>query len=197
MKYLKIRLCAPLMYFASTSHKSYRTVFPTESHPVISTLAGMLCAALGWSRNNPDAIQLRRSLRAYYAHTSELQGEYHGVYTLMDDQTMTPLRLAIFAPNGAFAANGNKDANGFPCVDGTQDYSRRGITKAVEYIEDGDFTVFLEGDEETLLKWHQAFRDPYYMVSIGKNSCFPTKRIVDPHPGILTKEELPACILPC
>ena len=197
MKYLKIRLCAPLMYFTSQTHKAYRTVFPTETHPALSTLAGMLCAALGYSRDNPEAIHIRQSLRAYYAHTEEINGEYKGVYTLMDDQTMTPLRLSIFAPNGAFAAPGNKDANGFPCVDGSQDYTRRGITKQVEFIEDGDFTVYLEGPEETLMQWYNAFRDPYYMVAIGKNSCVPSKRIVENEPVILTKEELPTCILPC
>ena len=196
MKYLQIRLRAPLQYFANADYKPQRNHFPTAIHPMISTLSGMISAALGYDRGDERGVQLRQSLVAYYAHTNEINGVYQGVYTRIDDQTMTPQRLSIFAPGGMFAV-GDKDAQGFYRVSGAQDYSRQGVLKTVEYVEDADFTVYLEGVDEDLMAWYNAFRNPEYMIYIGRRNCMLTIPIVGKTPIILTREELPTCILPC
>lgn len=196
MKYLQIRLCAPLQYFSHPEYNATRNHFPTESHPTIRVLCGMISAALGYDRDDNRNALLRQSLSAYYMHTKEIEGAFQGVYTYIDDQTIKPQRLSIFSPGGMFAA-GDKDAQGFLRVNGTQDYGREGILKTVEYVEDADFTVYLGGTDEELATWYKALRNPEYMVYIGRRNCIPTIPIVGKEPIILTREELPECILPC
>jgi CRISPR system Cascade subunit CasD len=144
---LRLWLGGPLQSWGTASRFEVRS---TELAPSKSGVIGLLCAALGRSRDRPvdDLAALRFGV--CIERPGSVLRDYHTVGTGTGRLT---------------AASGNK---------------REGIVTERYYLEDAAFVVGLEGEDEGFAReLLAAVRAPRWLLGLGRRSCPPAGPMVD------------------
>lgn len=152
MATLLLRLCAPMQAWGTQSHFTHRE---TGREPSKSGVIGLLCAALGISRNDNDRLlelsQLRMGVRV----------DQEGVIR-RDYQTA--------GMGGIYKVSGG--------------VKKSLVTSDRFYLADAKFLVGLEGDTQWLDTIHQAVQTPKWFLFLGRKTFIPAERVWLPE-GVL------------
>lgn len=167
MNFLKLHLESTQQYFSAPYDTAQKETFPTETAPTVNALVGMIGRAMGLQRGAREMDIMKERMMFKYINTRYnhpvVKSEFR-VTSLMGDERLVKM-------------------------DGTTD--DRGQVKNIEFVQDAAYDVYIGGDQDELLRIHQAFAHPYWPVYIGRAQCVPTKVIVGPNPEILSEEDLP------
>ena len=151
MSTLLLRLAAPLQSWGSESKFERRT---TGREPTKSGVIGMLAAALGRRRNDSidDLTMLKFGVRV--DKPGKIIVDFHTARSL---KKITPgVNLSdLYTP---------------------KNIERTYVTKRY-YLEDAEFLIGLEGDNECLKVLCAAVNAPFFPLFLGRRSCPPTGRI--------------------
>ena len=171
MRYLKLHLKAPFMYFASDSRRVHACQgephYSTTLHPTYDTVAGILAAALGMESRFANKNSVIRGLDIKY-ETVKAGREF------IDFQTVHPFV--------AFRTLDNK----------VKGRGANTMIKHVHYLSDAEFYVYVGADDDRLDKFETALKNPKYDLYIGKRCCFPSAPIIG---SIVNSEDLPKEVL--
>lgn len=159
-KVLVMYLDAPLQAWGASSRYQIRD---TEAFPTKSGVIGMLAAALGIDKEDPEEeIQIvelsklrfgaRRLVRDTRTDSHRLT-DFHTVGGGYDSSRNSPDRLFI-----------TRKASGSP--------SGTVITRRT-YLTDAKFLVGLEGDPDILERCANAVRNPKWGIWFGRKACLP------------------------
>jgi CRISPR system Cascade subunit CasD len=153
-----MRLAGPMQSWGTRSRFINRD---TGLEPSKSGVVGMLCAALGWSRD---------------ADTFEIAGEKHTL-----EKFARKLVMAVRVDREGRLMRDYHTAQNLP-----EDYSKRrawrikGKEKTIEtvlserfYLADADFLVALEGDPVFLMRLDDALRRPVWPLFLGRKAFVP------------------------
>ncbi|MCC7366300.1 MAG: type I-E CRISPR-associated protein Cas5/CasD [Dehalococcoidia bacterium] len=152
MSTLLLRLCGPMQAWGTRSRFTERD---TELEPSKSGVAGLLCAAIGRTRDLPvdDIAALKMGVRV--DHEGTMARDYH---------------TAGGGGSGVVRASG-----------GT---SRDAVLSNRYYLADADFLVGLEGNRGFLEELDAALRVPEWQLSLGRKSFVPALPVYLPGGGI-------------
>jgi len=142
---LLLRLSGPLQAWGTDSRFAVRN---TGREPSKSGVVGLLCAALGRTRDKPvdDLARLRMGVRA--DQEGVILRDYH-----------------VAGMGGYYKANGDIERDNV--IPGNR-----------YYLMDARFLVGLEGDDLALLTGlHTALRDPVWPLYLGRKACVPGQPI--------------------
>jgi len=148
--FLALRLEGPLQSWGFDSQYNRRN---TGLMPTKSAIAGMCCAALGYSRGSDKErtflIRFRAAKMTAIAIPRDIQGRKIPVRRLQDYHTVMNTKTA----NG-----GTKNCH---------------ITHRC-YLADASFGIVLEGDRGLLEEAANALSDPVWGIWLGRKACLPT-----------------------
>jgi len=142
--YLVLRLSGPLQSWGFDSEHNQRktALFPTKS-----AIAGMCCAALGFSRGSAEESGFLEQFRNVRMTAVDLAGNRTG--RLQDFHTV----------QATMTADGKtKDCH---------------ITHRA-YLTDAEFAVILEGENPLMERIGAALADPVWGLWLGRKSCIPS-----------------------
>lgn len=182
MSYLKLHLKAIRMYFALPDCEPYSSDYRSASHPTQSAIAGLVGCAMGFARNSAESIKLRDTLNVYY-HTLK-----PGLCIYKEIQTIRPLAIKTYAVHGKRGNNFETVGNGVPIEE-------TNVCKTIDYLENAEFDVYIEGSEQELRQYHAALRNPRWITYAGKANCWFDEPLVPKE--CIIEEELPSCMQPC
>lgn len=172
--FLSLQLQGPLQSWGFDSQYNRRN---TGLMPTKSAIAGMCCAALGYSRGSEKekeflenfgkvrmtAIAIARQNRKKELPVRRLQ-DYHTVGGGYD-------------PN-----NPNERHNITVSADDGKPRQKNGQALAVlthrQYLTDASFGVILEGDATLLADIASALADPKWGIWLGRKACIPTAPVI-------------------
>ncbi len=145
MKLIKFTLSAPLQSWGEDARWDQRT---TAAMPAKSAVIGLLGCCLGIPRGDEKLNQLNDQLMIAVRadRPGRVMTDYHTVQ----------------GTGGVFL-----NAEGKPRSGGDT------IITPKQYLQDARFTVFLWGNEETLVSCFQAMEHPKWAVYLGRKSCVP------------------------
>ena len=170
MRYLKFTLSGILQSYG-TSEPDSITYRNTSRMPETSAVTGLIACALGIRKDDARYGALEDALIIKNAKKEKVNSY------LIDDQ--------ILSPRAFGKARGNAFFQG---VNGAS--SKPQVQTQKEYIEDGNFTVYIgSDDEELLLTIHNAMRHPVWAYYLGRACCTPSQPIVEKEFVIKTEEE--------
>ncbi len=152
MPTLLIRLCGPMQSWGTRSRFSERD---TELEPSKSGVVGILCAALGRSRDEDvsDLAALRMGVRV--DHEGVMANDYH----------------TAGGVEGVARAGGG--------------ISRNAVLSNRYYLSDADFLVGLESPDRPFFETLEAaLRSPTWQLSLGRKSFLPSVPLHLPGGGI-------------
>jgi CRISPR system Cascade subunit CasD len=152
MAILYIRLAGPMQSWGTQSRFTHRD---TGLEPSKSGVIGLLCAALGKSRDESGSSDLPR--------LSELAGLKMGVRV---DRQGTMER--DYHTAGGIHRKDNR--YGVPTADGK---SGRTVTSERFYLADAVFLVALQGDEDLLHRVNEALKSPVWQLYLGRKAFLP------------------------
>ena len=150
MKLLLLRLEGPMQSWGENA--KWDAIRDTATMPTKSGIIGLLACCLGLSRDDPDIMNLSRSLNISVRadRAGEIRFDYHTV------QGMPVINTA----------DGGKRKKG------------SGIVTSRAYLEDASFFVVITGDTETLEKCAEALNNPVWPPYLGRKSCVPVLPIL-------------------
>lgn len=160
MSTLLLRLAGPMQSWGT---RSRFTVRDTEKDPSKSGVIGLVCAAMGISRDDTEMIQQFAELRM------SVREDREGIVA-RDFQT---------AGGGSWP--GGKKYGVIKSDGGTPDT----IISHRYYLADADFLVALEGKKDLLQKIHKYLKNPVWPLYLGRKSYIPGKPIYIPD-GLFT-----------
>ena len=164
---LKIRLAAPMMYFAKHDMTSMNGRWSeTESVPTKRAIVGLIGGAMGIPRYNPMLSELLETLDVKYS-------VIRPGYIIQDFQTVRP-----------------QSGQRFQTVDGRKKDKDFGLIKYVWYVTDAEFWVYVGADENTLREIYDALTCPVYAPYIGKRTCVPWGQLFEDEFQVYTLEEI-------
>ncbi|MQF69056.1 type I-E CRISPR-associated protein Cas5/CasD [SAR202 cluster bacterium AD-804-J14_MRT_500m] len=155
---LLMRLSGPMQSWGTRSRFDSRD---TELEPSKSGVIGLLCAALGRSKENPvdDLAELVMGVRV----------DYEGVVSV-DFHTAGKGLDNIANQIGVYSSSGGN--------------TRRMVVSRRYYLSDADFLVGIEHQDPTLLKQLEtALRAPTWQIYLGRKSFVPSIPPSFPDPG--------------
>ncbi|MCU0848438.1 MAG: type I-E CRISPR-associated protein Cas5/CasD [Spirochaetes bacterium] len=149
--YLALRLEGPMQSWGYDSQFNRRN---TGLMPTKSAVAGMCCAALGYSRGSDDEkafLEKFLSLKMLAISIPRIEGKrVFEVRRLIDYHTV----------EGTIKASGASNPNA--------------VITYRQYLNDAAFGVILSGDKHLLDNAAQALKDPAWGIWLGRKSCIPT-----------------------
>lgn len=151
MKYMRFTLAAPLQSWGEAAPWDYKE---TEALPTKSAIVGMISAALGYRYGDPNIQKLADSIQI------AIRVDRPG-YVMEDFQVV----------------RSNKDY--MVSADGEMRDSEPRVVTHKQYLQDARFVVFVQGDEKTLQKIHNALRKPVFLTYLGRKCC-PTSEPILP-----------------
>lgn len=159
---LFLRMEGPLQAWGG--HESKFVIRRTMDAPTKSGVIGMLCAALGVSRNDAPAQWLPRLAELHMAARIDRPGvrwwDYHTVG----------------------AGIGVLTAKGIVKITQTTKKIETLITRR-EYLCDASFLVALRGEPDLIGELASAMRDPVWLPYLGRKCCPPSRPILETAPG--------------
>ena len=167
MRYLKIRLAAPMMYFAKHNMTSMNGNWSdTESVPTKRAIVGLIGGAMGIPRNSPMLSEWFETLDVKYA-------VIRPGYVMQDFQTVRP-----------------QAGQRFQTVEGKEKAASFGMIKYVWYVTDAEFWVYVGADESKLQEIYDALSCPVYAPYIGKRTCVPWGQLFEDEFRVYAPEEI-------
>ena len=163
MNYIKLCFSGVLQYYCSTDATTIKSTYNSSRVPTKTSVIGLIASAFGYERGSSKSADLFNSLDVKY--------EILNAPTVMwDFQTVKPLKsqqnyMNKQSSTGKFITYNNKPAD-------------RNIIKNIEYLQDGEFNVYVGGSDELLKSIYEAIKNPQYALFFGKRSCVPNKPIV-------------------
>lgn len=159
---LALLLDAPMQSWGHTSRFDRRT---TALHPTRSGILGLIAAAMGIDKHDPDEAEQLRRLIPLRVTTLTLvrrdqRGESLPIRRLEDYHTVTGIRRA--------SGKVDEDAT-------VQTYRH--------YLLDARFGVLVEGPAALLEEIASALRDPKWGLWFGRKSCLPASPVLAAGPG--------------
>ena len=168
MAYLKLILKSEMMSFGLPNY--WLNEKNTNYTPTKSAIIGMIGAALGIQRGDSELEELSHSLTIYLNKKTN-----QSVSILTDFQTERPekdITMREFIQN-SFKMPTNKRT---PTADGKKKDMPLPLTNK-EYIQNGYFELFVEGNQNLLTEINHAFDFPIYPLYFGRRNCLPTMKI--------------------
>ena len=155
MACLKLEIKGALQAYGNESYFGFR---PTELYPTKSAVAGMICAAMGISREKKQEIN-----KVFTSFTLRVEKLAKPPKIYHDFQRVEPAENRLYHEEKKMPTfNGGTNAN-----------SVRIIRK--DYIMDQSYTLYIEGNEDFILKVKEAFDNPWYPIYLGRKNCIPSK----------------------
>ena len=153
-RFLALRLEGPLQSWGFDSQYSRRN---TGLLPTKSAIAGMCCAALGYSRGcNEEGFFLAQFSKL---HMTAIAIPHEGIRKALPVRRLQDYHTV---QNTRTAKGDLKDCH---------------ITHR-QYLTDAAFGVILEGDNDFLSKIVQALADPKWGIWLGRKTCIPTAPVL-------------------
>lgn len=154
--FLALKLEGPLQAWGHSSKFENRNtgLFPTKS-----AIAGICCAAFGFSRGSDEE-------KKFLERFNQLK--------------MTAIRLAKPDPRWKDARLDIRILEDFHTVKDTLTANRKDTKTAITYryyLNDASFGVLLKGQESFLKEIEKALIDPRWVLFLGRKSCVPTAPI--------------------
>lgn len=156
--FLVLHLSGPLQSWGFDSRYTQRNtgLFPTKS-----AVAGMICAALGYSRGSQDEKEFLDQMRTC---------------------TLTTLSLVKYAGSEEKRWKiPTRRIEDFHTVLGTKSADGKNKKDAVltqrQYLCDAEFLALLEGPRELVTSIGEALKDPVWGLWLGRKSCIPSKPV--------------------
>ena len=165
MNYIKLCFSGVLQYYCSADTSTIKSTYNSSLVPTKASVIGLIASAFGYERGSSKSADLFNSVDVKY--------ETLNAPTVMwDFQTIKPLKSQQNYMNkqtaktrGKFITYENKPVD-------------RNIVKHIEYLQDGEFNVYVGGSDEVLKAIYEAIKNPQYALFFGKRSCVPNKPIV-------------------
>jgi len=172
--FLALRLEGPLQSWGFDSQYNRRN---TGLIPTKSAIAGICCAALGWSRGSSEEKKFLESFREVRmtAIAIPLEGAKHKlpVRRLPDYHTVG----GGYDPN-----NANERGSITVSAEDGKPRAKNGQSLAVlthrQYLTDATFGVLLEGDNAFLTEIAGGLADPVWGIWLGRKTCIPTAPVL-------------------
>lgn len=164
MNYIKICLSGVLQYFCNTSSTSLKKTYTTSMTPTKTSIVGLISSALGYDRDSDDVKVLSDRITVKYETIQEPT-------ILSDFQTVRPLKSQQYCMSKEYRKHSS-------FVNYAGKSKNEAIIKSIQYLQDGEFEVYVGGSDELLKDIYDALRNPTYALFIGKRSCIPNKPFV-------------------
>jgi len=152
MAVVYMRLAGPMQSWGTQSRFTHRD---TGLEPSKSGVIGLLCAALGKSRDESESSDLPR-LSVLAALKMGVRVDRQG--TIERDY------------HTAGGTHRKDDKYGVPTSDGKQ---RRAVTSERFYLADAVFLVALQGDKDLLQRVDDALKSPVWQIYLGRKAFLP------------------------
>lgn len=168
--YLTLRLEAPLQSWGFDSQYNRRD---TGLMPTKSAIAGMCCAAFGWSRGSKEERDFLVSFREIRMTTIAIPR--NGV-----KKDLPVRRLQDYhTVGGGYDPNAPDERRSITVsAEDGKPRTKNGQALAVltrrRYLTDAAFGVLLEGDTAFLSEVAKALADPKWGIWLGRKTCIPT-----------------------
>jgi len=172
--FLALRLVGPLQSWGFDSQYNRRN---TGLMPTKSAIAGMCCAALGWSRGSTEEQEFLVSFGE--VRMTAISIPRNGV-----KKELPVRRLQDYHTVGGGYDPNNPNERGSITVSAESGTPRakNGQSLAVlthrQYLTDAAFGVLLEGDKVLLSEIASALADPVWGIWLGRKSCIPSAPIL-------------------
>lgn len=189
MKYLALRLDGPLQSWGFDSQYNRRN---TALYPTKSAIAGMFCAALGYTRGSCEesdflkefndshmiCISIPRKLDNNYNLNVRRMNDYHTV-------------------GGGYNPNHPDERNSITIsAESGKPRAKNGQALAVltnrHYLTDASFGVLLQGETNFISKLASAIKDPVWGIWLGRKNCIPSAPVFA---GLEENKENALCLL--
>jgi CRISPR system Cascade subunit CasD len=154
---LVLRLDGPLQAWGTGSKWRIRH---TNTEPSFSGVVGLLCAALGWTRDHP--------LKAFHGLRMAVRADREG-QVIHDYHTVG----AAGRPPVAERFQGSMTAGGKIKITATTGEIETLVSERY-YLADAVFTVALSGPRDFLEECRAALLDPKFPLYLGRKSCPPS-----------------------
>lgn len=170
LSYLALRLEGPLQSWGFDSQYNRRN---TGLMPTKSAIAGMCCAALGFSRGSEEEKEFlglfSETLMTSIAISHKGAKKESPVRRLQDYHTV----------GGGYDPNNASERGSITTVaESGKPRAKNGQSIAVlthrQYLTDASFGVLLEGEKSFLENIANALNDPVWGVWFGRKTCIPT-----------------------
>ena len=149
MKFLRLKLKAPLQSWGERSRWDQRD---TAAVPTKSGIIGLLGCCMGIPRSDERLKEL--DVKLHFAvrtdHSGRIMTDFHTVQTEKDN---------------------------FPNAAGDKRTGNTIITPK-QYLQDAEFTIWLWGDEDMLVKCKEALEAPHWTPYLGRKNCVPSLPLV-------------------
>ena len=151
---IKFTLGAPLQSWGNQDVRG--DYFPTDTKPTKSCVVGLIACALGLERGNPLIGELYDEL------VIEVEPVNWG--TILTDYHI----IEANENRRIYMANGRNTGDRAATV---------GMVTYRSYIQNGEFNVFVDGEEDVLADIVEAFNHPYWTPYLGRKSCVVSQPI--------------------
>ncbi|QDU60458.1 CRISPR system Cascade subunit CasD [Planctomycetes bacterium Pan216] len=152
MSVLLLRLVAPMQSWGTQSRFSHRD---TGLEPSKSGIVGVLCAALGRSRDEPLADLGSLGMGIRVNREGRIERDFHTA--------------------GGGKLNGRD--YGVAKVNGARPET---VISHRDYLADADFLVALSGEDELIGRLHEAVKRPVFPLYLGRKAFVPSLPVFDP-----------------
>ncbi|MDA8240999.1 MAG: type I-E CRISPR-associated protein Cas5/CasD [Nitrospiraceae bacterium] len=174
LRYLALRLEGPLQSWGFDSQYNRRN---TGLMPTKSAIAGMCCAALGFSRG-------RDKEKTFLVGFSALRMTAIAIPRRPRQKDLPVRRLRDYhTVGGGYDPNNPKERNSITVsAEDGKPRAKNGQALAVlthrQYLTDASFGVILEGDAVLLGEIVIALADPKWGIWLGRKTCIPTAPVL-------------------
>ncbi|MDA8125626.1 MAG: type I-E CRISPR-associated protein Cas5/CasD [Deltaproteobacteria bacterium] len=172
--YLALRLEGPLQSWGFDSQYNRRN---TGLMPTKSAIAGMCCAALGWSRGSGEE-------RKFLLSFGELKMTAIAIPRRGVKKNLPAQRLEDYhTVGGGYGPNDLAERRSITVsAEDGKPRAKNGQALAVltrrQYLTDASFGVLLEGDGALLREVALALSDPKWGIWLGRKTCIPTAPVL-------------------
>jgi CRISPR system Cascade subunit CasD len=172
--FLAMRLEGPLQSWGFDSQYNRRN---TGLLPTKSAIAGICCAALGYSRGS-------NAEKTFFDSFRDVRMTAIAIPRLRYQKELPVRRLPDFHTVGGGYDPNNPDERGSITVSAESGSPRakNGQSTAVlthrQYLTDASFGVLLEGDSTLLKQIADALENPVWGIWLGRKTCIPTAPVL-------------------
>lgn len=165
MNYIKVHFSGVTQYYSSSTTVGIKGSYTTDLIPTKAAVIGLLSAAFGYERGSSAITELAKAVDIKYITEK-------APIILSDFQTVRALKSQQNYMNRRYSST-------FKHVNGSKAKKTDNLIKRVEYLQDGEFNVYIGANSNQLLQnIYEALKNPVYSLYFGKRSCVPNKPLV-------------------